>query len=437
MVLKTIGVLSLMLQSGIHVPANSNSNFHIFKNILIDIGDQQSIEDDLSTFSSSSKILVTSLTMLAKNRLILLDEIGTGTDPAEGSALASAILSTLLDKGSTVFASTHHGSLKVFAYNVNGMENAAMEFDHTSLSPTYRFKLGVPGSSYAFEIAKRTGLNEDVLNKAKQNIDADKHNLEKFLSELEEKSNNLNKKLNKLEIENSRLEGLSVLYKKSYEKIEKEKKEILKKVKYDGEQYLENVNKKIEKVIKDLRESNASKDIIKESKKIIQEIKSENKNIFTENVEQISDKKDFTIGDFVGINNSSTTGKIIELNKSKGKATILSGSIKMQVKLSDLFETKEKKIITENNFSSYKISDVNYRLDIRGEKPEAAEFQIIKFLDDAYQGSLERVEILHGKGTGVLKKTVWDILKQREKVKNYYFAAIESGGEGITIAELI
>ena len=435
-VLKTIGVLSLMLQSGIHVPANSNSNFHIFKNILIDIGDQQSIEDDLSTFSSHLKNLSNIIDNAGQDSLILLDEIGTGTDPAEGSALAAAILSTLLDKGSTVFASTHHGSLKVFAYNVNGMENAAMEFDHTSLSPTYRFKLGVPGSSYAFEIAKRTGLNDDVLNKAKQNIDADKHNLEKFLSELEEKSNNLNKKLNKLEIENSRLEGLSALYKKSYEKIEKEKKEILKKVKYDGEQYLENVNKKIEKVIKDLRESNASKDVIKESKKIIQEIKSENKNIFTENVEKISDKKDFTIGDFVGINNSSTTGKIIELNKSKGKATILSGSIKMQVKLSDLFETKEKKTITDNNFSSYKISDVNYRLDIRGEKPEVAEFQIIKFLDDAYQGSLERVEILHGKGTGVLKKTVWDILKHHEKVKKYYFAAIEFGGEGITIAEL-
>ncbi len=433
-VLKTIGILSIMLQAGIHVPANSNSNFHIFENILIDIGDQQSIEDDLSTFSSHLKNLKSIIDNAGLNSLILLDEIGTGTDPAEGSALAAAILSTLLDKGSTVFASTHHGSLKVFAYNIDGMQNAAMEFDHTNLSPTYKFNLGVPGSSYAFEIAKRTGLGEDVLDKAKQNIDSDKHNLEKFLSELEEKSNKLNKKLNSLEIENSRLEGLSSLYKKSYEKIEKEKKEILKKVKYDGELYLENVNKKIEKVIKELRESNASKDVIKESKKIIQEIKSENKEFFTDNVEKISDKQNFVIGDYVGINNSSTTGKIIELNKSK--ATIVSGSIKMQVNLSDLFETKEKKTIVDNNFSSYKITEANYRLDIRGEKPEVAEFQIIKFLDDAYQSSLERVEILHGKGTGVLKRTVWDILKQHEKVKNYYFAAIEFGGEGITIAEL-
>ena len=217
---------------------------------------------------------------------------------------------------------------------------------------------------------------------------------------------------------------------------QKRKKKKFLKVKYDGELYLENVNKKIEKVIKDLRESNASKDVIKESKKIIQEIKSDNKEIFTEKVEKVSDKTDFEVGDFVGINNSSTTGKIIEMNKNKGKATIISGSIKMQVNILDLFETKEKKTIVDSNFSSFKISDANFRLDIRGEKPETAEFQIIKFLDDAYQGSLERVEILHGKGTGVLKKTVWDILKQHEKVKNYYFAAIEFGGEGITIAEL-
>ena len=435
-VLKTIGILNLMLQSGIHIPVNSNSNFHVFDNILIDIGDQQSIEDDLSTFSSHLKNLKSIIDNASLNSLILLDEIGTGTDPAEGSALAAAILQTLLEKGSTVFASTHHGSLKVFAYNIQGMQNAAMEFDHSNLSPTYKFNLGIPGSSYAFEIAKRTGLSDDVLDKAKENIDSDKHNLENFLSELEEKSNKLNKKLNQLEIENSRLEGLSELYKKSYEKIEKEKKEILRKVKSEGDDYLENVNKKIEKVIKDLRESGASKDVIKESKKLIEEIKSDNKNIFIENVEQVSEKKDFVVGDFVGINNSSTIGKIIQINPTKGKATILSGSIKMQVKLIDLFQTKEKKIEKSSEYPSFQISQANIRLDIRGEKPEVAEFQIIKFLDEAYQASLNRVEILHGKGTGVLKKTVWDILKQHEKIKDYYFAAIEFGGEGITIAEL-
>ena len=150
--------------------------------------------------------------------------------------------------------------------------------------------------------------------------------------------------MNELEVENSRLEGLSILYKKSYEKIEKEKKEILRKVKSDGEAYLENLNSKIEKVIKDLRESNASKDAIRESKKVIQEINSENKLVIPDKVEKVNNKKDFIVGDVVGINNSTTVGKIIELNTAKGKATIVSGSIKMQIKISDLFETKEKKI---------------------------------------------------------------------------------------------
>lgn len=435
-VLKTIGLLTAMLQSGIHVPADQNSNFHIFHNILIDIGDQQSIEDDLSTFSSHLKNLKSILDSADSESLVLLDEIGTGTDPAEGSALAIAILGELLEKGSIVFASTHHGSLKVYAYNKNGMQNAAMEFNHQSLSPTYKFNLGTPGSSYAFEIARRTGLDQKILETAKSNIDSDKNNLEKFLSELEEKSNKLNKQLNELEIENSRLKGLSELYKKSYEKIEREKKDILKKVKADGDAYLEGINKKIEKVIKELRESNADKTVIKESKAIIESVKSDIKNVFVEKTEQKGTKKDFIIGDIVGINNSTTIGKIIELNPGKGKATILAGAIKMQVRIDDLFESKENKKTESKSYNSYEIPFINYRLDIRGEKPEEAEFEIIKFLDEAYQSSNERVEILHGKGTGVLKKTVWDILKSHEKVKNYYFAQIEFGGEGITIVEL-
>lgn len=435
-VLKTIGLLTLMLQSGIHIPVNSHSNFHLFKDILIDIGDQQSIEDDLSTFSSHLKNLKSIIDKTDQNSLVLLDEIGTGTDPAEGSALAIAILTELLDKGAIVFASTHHGSLKVFAYDKPGMQNAAMEFDHSNLSPTYRFKLGVPGSSYAFEIAKRTGLSDEILNVAKENIDSSKNNLEQYLTELEEKTNKLNKQLNDFERENSRLKGLSELYRKSYEKIEKEKKDILKKVKAEGDAYLAGINKKIEKVIKDLRDTNATKETIKESKKIIEEVKTEVKNVVVEKIEPTSVKKDFIVGDFVGINNSSTVGKIIEINKQKGKATILSGTIKLQVKLDELFETKERSKSEATTYNSYTIPQANYRLDIRGEKPEVAEFEIIKFLDEAYQSSLERVEVLHGKGTGALKKTVWDILKKHEKVKNHYFAQIEFGGEGITIVEL-
>lgn len=435
-VLKTIGLLSLMLQAGIHIPINSDSNFHIFNKILIDIGDQQSIEDDLSTFSSHLKNLTHIINSSDSKTLILLDEIGTGTDPAEGSALAASILSELQKKGSLVFASTHHGSLKVYAYNHNGMQNAAMEFDHANLSPTYKFHLGIPGSSYAFEIAKRSGINESILNSAKDNIDSDKHNLEMFLSELEEKSNKLSKKLNELEIENTRLKGLSDLYKRSFDKIEKEKKEILKKVKIDSDLYLENVNKKIEKIIKEIREKGASKEVIKESKKLIENLKNENKIVFNSLDDEQENIIHFKVGDFAGIKNSSTSGKIVEINQEKGKATILSGSIKMLVNLKELVEVKESKTINTEIVNNYNITQANYRLDIRGERSEEAEFAVIRFIDDAYQLSMDKVEILHGKGTGALKKTVWDILKRHEKIKNYYFAPIEFGGEGITIAEL-
>ncbi len=435
-VLKTIGLLSLMLQSGIHVPVHSDSNFNIFSNILIDIGDQQSIEDDLSTFSSHLKNLTHIINSSDSKTLILLDEIGTGTDPAEGSALAASILSELQKKGSLVFASTHHGSLKVYAYNHIGMQNAAMEFDHSNLSPTYRFHLGIPGSSYAFEIAKRSGISESILNSAKDNIDSGKHNLEIFLSELEEKSNKLNRKLNELEIENTRLKGLSDLYKRSYDKIEKEKKEILKKVKIESELYLNDVNKKIEKVIKEIREKGASKEVIKESKKLVETLKTDNKIVFKSLSSETDTVRQFKIGEFAGIKNSSTSGKIIEINHEKGKAIILAGSIKMQVNISELVEAKESKTVHIETVNNYNIAQANYRLDIRGERPEEAEFAIIRFLDEAYQASMDRVEVLHGKGTGALKKTVWDILKRHDKIKNYYFAPIEFGGEGITIAEL-
>lgn len=435
-VLKTIGILNLMVQSGLHVPVNPDSNFHIFKNILLDIGDQQSIEDDLSTFSSHLKNLNNIIEQADENSLVLLDEIGTGTDPTEGSALAAAILKKLLSKRATVFASTHHGSLKIFAYNLDGMQNAAMQFDHTNLSPTYVFKLGIPGSSYAFEIARRTGLSEEILNEAANYIDTDKHNVEKFLSELEEKSHKLSVKLKEMEIENTRLQGLSNVYKNSLDKLESEKKAILKKVKSDAEDYLGGINKKIEKVIKDLRESNASKDVIKSARNIIQEIKTENKEFITDEIEKIDDNSDFVVGDFVAINKSQTVGKIIDINKSKNKATILAGAIKMQVKLDEIFHSKEKKDETsKKDYSSFKIPNANYRIDLRGEKPEEAEFEIIKFLDEAHQAGLERVEILHGKGTGALKKTVWDILKADDRIKLFNFAPIEYGGEGITIVE--
>lgn len=435
-VLKTIGILALMVLSGIHIPVDPDSNFHFFDDILVDIGDEQSLEDDLSTFSSHLSNIKEILNKATIHSLVLLDEIGTGTDPSEGSALASAVLLILMGKGATVLASTHHGSLKLFANDIPGFQNAAMEFDTRNLRPTYVFRQGIPGSSYAFEIAKRIGFDDDFLKVAREHLDAGKHNVEKFLVDIETKSRELEEKLKTSEIENTRLTGLSNLYKKNIEQLNSEKRDILKKAKAEAENYLKGVNKKIEEVIKSLKESNARRDIIKSSQQIVKDLKERNKELFKETVDIQGEKFDFTAGDFVAVRNTNTTGKILQLSPDKKKATILSGNLKMKIDVDELVPAKkDQKAETSHSAYSFDTSNQQVRIDIRGERADQAEFEVIKFLDGAYSSGLNRVEILHGKGTGALKEMVQRILKNYEKISSFHFAPIESGGDGITIAE--
>ncbi len=436
-VLKTIGLLALMIQCGIPIPASPDSNFNIFKNILIDIGDEQSIEDDLSTFSSHLSAIKRILENSDTESLVLVDEIGTGTDPSEGAALATAFLIELKEKGASVLATTHHGSLKLIANDLEGFENAAMEFDHQLLKPTYKFRQGIPGSSYAFEIARRIGLDEKILRTAKENLDIDKHNIEKFLSEIEARSFELQEKLKKLEIENTRLIGLSNLYRQNLDKLNKEKKDILKKASGEAAEYLRDVNRKVENVIRELRETKAGSESIKSAKKLVDELKAKNRQLEKENMELREEKANFTTGDFVSVSGTETIGEIIEINEAKKKAVLQVGVMKMTSDISSLVPAKAQKAKSNyNRFSSYSNQQTNIRLDIRGQRAAESEFEIIKFVDDAYASGIERVEILHGKGTGALKKIVNDILKGHPKVKGFYFAPIEIGGDGITIVEL-
>ncbi len=436
-VLKTIGLLVLLVQTGIHIPASPDSNFHFFNNVLLDIGDAQSIEDDLSTFSSHLSNIKMILNSADAYSLILLDEIGTGTDPAEGSALAASTLICLRDKLATVFATTHHGSLKLIANDLTGFENAAMEFDTQNLKPTYLFKQGIPGSSYAFEVAKRIGFDDNFLELASQYLDKDKHKVENFLVDIEKKSQELEEKLKKMEIENTRLAGLSNLYKQNVEKLDREKKEILKRAKSEADDYLRGINKKIEQVIKDLKESHAQSEVIKESQNIVKEIKEKNKTLFIEDIDLNLENHNFAVGNSVTIKDTQSAGEILDISKDKKKATVQVGKVKMQVDVKNLVLSKKiKEKVEATSIGSFNISVPKFRLDIRGEKPEEAEFDIIKFVDEAYSSGLDRIEILHGKGTGVLKKTVQEILKKHSGVKKYYFAPIEFGGDGITIAEL-
>lgn len=438
-VLKTTGLLALMVKSGIHIPASPDSNFHFYDHILIDIGDEQSIEDDLSTFSSHLSNIGQILKKADSSSLVLLDEIGAGTDPAEGSALAAAVLITLKQKGSTVLATTHHGSLKIIANEIDGFENAAMEFDNELLKPTYNFKQGIPGSSYAFDIARRIGFSEDFLNTAENYLDTDRHKIENFLVEIEKKSQMLSEKLKNTELENIRLSGLTNLYKQNIDNLEQEKKEILKKVKLQGEEFLKDINSRIENVIKDLKEKNASTESILDAKAVVKELKEETTGIIQDEMEDIdAQSSDINLGDFAVIKDTHTKGEIIELSKDGKKAVLASGKIKIQVPIKNLRKVKPEKEKKSEEFVSYHPNtELKYRLDIRGKRPEETELEVLKFVDDAFASNMTRIEILHGKGTGALKKLVNDILSEHEKVKNYYFAPIDVGGDGITIVELI
>lgn len=437
-VLKTTGLLMIMALSGIHIPAHPDSNLHFADKVLIDIGDQQSIEDDLSTFSSHLSNIKNILSQADSKSLVLLDEIGTGTDPAEGSALATGILINLKDKKAKVLASTHHGNLKIIANDTEGFQNASMEFDAKELKPTYYFKQGTPGSSYAFEVASRIGFDNDFINLAKEYLDTDKTKLEDFLVKLEENSNNLEKKLRESEIENTRLKGLANLYKNKIDELEEKKKKILVETKAKAEDYLKDVNKKVESAIKNIREQNADKETIKHEKQNIAKVVEEAKKLVKheDTVKGIPGKK-LNIGDYAVIKDTQTYGIVEEINEEKNKAVLIAGSIKLQVKLTQLQYAKKKEAVEAGGYQKSYVPEVkSIRLDIRGKKPEETEYELIRFIDDSYASGVNQVEIVHGKGTGVLKKFVHELLDKNNAVKKYYFANIEFGGEGITIVEL-
>lgn len=434
--LKTTGLLSLLVQSGIPIPAHPDSNLHFLDNVLVDIGDAQSIEDDLSTFSSHLKNIKRTIEQAGKKSLVLLDEVGTGTDPAEGSAIAVGVLIILRDRGAKVLATTHHGSLKLIASQMEGFQNSSMEFDTDELKPTYKFNQGMPGSSYAFEVASRIGFDEAFIKLSKEYLDTDKTKIEDFLVDLEKKSKEMRAQLHKMENENLRLKGLTNLYQNKIEQLEKQKREILEETREKANLYLSNINKRIETAIKNIKESNAKKEIVKSEKQIIEQLKQEAKQIVKEEPKVETVDKEIEIGSYAAIKGTSSVGIVEELDKKKNRAVLSIGSLKVKAKYSELAAAKKSEAVESRkpqlNFDIY---DVNYRLDIRGKKYEDAEPEIIKFLDNTYMRGVERVEILHGKGTGVLKQLVQSILKGYIGVEKFYFAGIESGGDGVTIVE--
>lgn len=438
-VLKTVGLLSCLAFAGFHIPASPDSSLPYISGIHVDIGDKQSLEDDLSTFSSHLTNIKNILETADENTLVLLDELGTGTDPSAGSALGIACLLTLRDKGSYVLATTHYGRLKSLSEEFSGIKNSAMEFDTVNLTPTYRFKQGVPGSSYAFEISRRIGFSDDFLSKALSYFNENDSRLETLLVTLESREQELQEKIKYYERENARLKGLTRLYDENIKKLEKEKTLRLKKAKEEAETIIKESQKEVQRVIKELRESfrdadpEYQKSLIKNAQSALKNLKEKNERMkINDAVEQNSFI--FKIGDVVKIKSSSITGKITSIDEAKNEAGIQAGNLKIKASLNDL-EPDDKRAKTDTVHFHSVNDDVKFRMDIRGEKPENINFEVIRFIDSAYSGGMDKIEILHGKGNGVLKRMVKEILDNHPGVKRYYFAPVEIGGEGITIIE--
>ncbi|MCH7674680.1 endonuclease MutS2 [candidate division KSB1 bacterium] len=443
--LKTVGLFSLMVQSGVPIPADPDSNMPIFENIFVDIGDFQSIEQDLSTFTSHLQKVHTILENATKRSLVLVDEIGIGTDPDEGASLAVAFLEELTKRNCLTIVTTHHGALKSFAYETPGVENGSMEFNIETLQPVYKFRMGVPGSSYAIEIANRLGISKSVLDRSRELLGTEKTNLEKLILELEKKAQESEKFAEKLKLEKIRLEGLSSLYKQRYESIKENENKLKEKALEESEQFLANANAALEHAIKEVREKQADRGAIAEAKQLIKTEKEKvvqaKKQLKTEGVEQdSSNRAKIEMGEQVYWNKQNVRGEIISTPDSAGTVQIQVEQFKFRVPAAELFAAKPKatpsrpkrpiKIQTSDK------SETLPELDLRGQRLDDAIMQADKFLDDALLAGWSQVRIIHGKGTGALRKGIAGFLEKHGKVKSKKAAAWNEGDMGVTVVEL-
>jgi DNA mismatch repair protein MutS2 len=431
--LKTVGLLQMMFQSGMLIPVYERTSMRLFKKIFINIGDEQSIENDLSTFSSHLKSLKDIVDNADENSLILIDEICSGTDPNLGSALSAAILKDFSERNAISIVTTHIGQLKNFAYNTPGIENGSLEFDHKTLSPSFNFITGLPGQSFTFEIAGKFDYPKKILEMAKTFADSSEAKLEELLKELAQNKQSYDELKNKFDRENARLTGLINLYQKKNDELESETREIIKKSKLEAKQILDDANKLIERTIKEVRENKdfSPKDV---------------KNVFREESEKITEIKqsdaetvlggEISAGDGVRLKGTNTTGVVLEI--SGNNAQINANGLTLKTKLSDLEKISKKEVKETYSYSSSEITTeaVKNSLDLRGMYTDEIENYIERFLSDAYAGGLKEVRIVHGKGSGKLRAEVSRILKSNGMVKSSRLGGLKEGDSGVTIVEL-
>ncbi len=430
--LKTVGLLTLMAQSGLHIPANESSEIAVFDNVYSDIGDEQSIEQSLSTFSSHMTNVVYITNNITKNDLVLLDELGSGTDPVEGSALARAILSFLHDVDCRTIATTHYSELKTFAIQSDGMENASCEFDFEKLTPTYKLLIGVPGRSNAFLISKKLGLSDKILNTANTYINEENVKFEDILTTIEQDKRTIKEQK---ELSNKMLNEAKTL-KESAEKmhndIKNKKTEIINDAKIQARDLLLDAEEEANKIIKDLIEikSTSSKDQFKKAEENRQKIKKSiselQKDLLIPKVTSTNNalkKSEVTKGMEVYCPSIEQNVTILSLPDKDENVLVQSGIMKLKMHISNLEkikkETTNKKITPTSKLKSAKSKTISTEINLLGMTVDEAISVLEKYLDDAYLSGLHEVRIVHGKGTGLLRKGVQNYLHTNPHVESY------------------
>lgn len=438
--LKTVGLCTLMAQAGLQIPVLDGSEMGVFKSVYADIGDEQSIEQSLSTFSSHMVNIVSILEKVDHESLVLFDELGAGTDPQEGAALAISILDEVNNRGARVIATTHYPELKAYGYNRHGVVNASVEFDIETLSPTYRLLIGVPGRSNAFEISKRLGLKEDVINAARSHVSEDSNKIENMIASLEE-----SRKQAEREHEDAKdlLKQAEMLHRDLQKQVMEyyEKKETLQeKAKREAKEIIENAKKEAEIVIGDLRKMQLEKRAeIKEHELIDARKRLEDATPEIEMKKQqvVSNRNHvYQPGDEVKVLTFNQKGQLLEKVSNK-EWQVQIGIMKMKVKEKDLEFIKAPKVVETKPLTTIKGKDyhVSLELDLRGERFENALSRVEKYIDDSLLAGYPRVSIIHGKGTGALRSGVQEYLKNHRAVKNIRFGEAGEGGSGVTVVE--
>lgn len=443
--IKMVGLLHIMGLSGLLIPARDNSSLSFFTEVFAEIGDEQSIEQNLSTFSSHMTNIVEIMRYVDDKSLVLFDEIGSGTDPAEGAALAISIIETLRSRKSRIIATTHYSELKAYALKTDGVENASVEFDIETLRPTYRLLIGVPGKSNAFEISKRLGLVEGVIKRAKAYMSEENLQFENLIRDLQEKSIVAKKEAREASALKKEAEELKLRYEDKLQKLEKARDKAYMDARHEAKEIIANAKEEADEILKAMRalekmgiEGGGRARLEEERKKLKDSLEHKEKGLHNMKENEGEPITNVTLGMEAFLPSLNQTVVIISMPDNRGDVQVEAGIMKINVKLKDLRKTKvtKQEKVKKKREVKLNLSNIESRVDLRGMDSEEACYKTDKYLDDAYRANLGEVTIVHGKGTGVLRNAITAMLKRHPHVKSFRLGVYGEGGDGVTVVEL-